>query len=409
LKAAGLGVLGLAVAGLRPTPARAGGVAASPDGLDAFVAEQMAELHLPGLAACLVRQDRVLWSSGYGWANIERELPATPDTLFLLASVSKTVTAVAVMQAVEDGLLDLDADVNEVLPFPVRNPHFGRRPITGRMLLTHTSSIEDDGYLLSRLYFHGDAPFALDDFLREYLTPDGRFFSQWVNFGAAPPGTTFRYSNYAVALAGLLVEAATGTPFDGFCRERIFGPLGMTQTSWRVADLDERTLAMPYQYDLEAARFVPWGIYGYPDYPDGLLRTSAAQLARFLMAFIGFGEYRGTRILQPETVAEMRRPQIEDLYPGQGLIWYYQAGPEGTSLLGHDGGDLGVATLMFFEPESEVGVILLDNGEAWPNEVMDRMFRQALGGGAAGGVQPGGHRTRFGERAAPVRARLASG
>jgi CubicO group peptidase (beta-lactamase class C family) len=371
----------------------------------------MAELHIPGLAALLVQHDRVLWSNGYGWASIERGVPATVDTVFLLASVSKTVTAVAVMQAVEDGLLDLDADVNDVLPFPVRNPHFGSRPITARMLLTHTSSIQDDGYLLSRLYFHGDAPFALGDFLREYLTPEGRFFSLWVNFGAAPPGVVFRYSNYAVALAGYLVEAATGVPFDDFCRERIFGPLGMARTSWRVDDLDERSLAMPYHYDLESGRYVPWGIYGYPDYPDGLLRTSAAQLARFLMAFIGFGEYRGTRILQPESVAEMRRPQIEEIYPGQGLIWFYEAGPEGTSLLGHDGGDLGVATLMFFDPETEVGVILLDNGEAWPNEVMDRLFRRALVGGHDGGAQPAsaGRRTRLGGRTASFRPSVASG
>ena len=408
LRAAGLGIFAFALGGLRPAAARAG-LLVVPSGLDAFVADQMAELHLPGLAGCLVQHDRVLWSSGYGWASIERERPATVDTVFLLASVSKTVTAVAVMQAVEDGLLDLDADVNDVLPFPVRNPHFGSRPITARMLLTHTSSIQDDGYLLSRLYFHGDAPFALGDFLREYLTPEGRFFSLWVNYGAAPPGVVFRYSNYAVALAGYLVEAATGTPFDAFCRERIFGPLGMAQTSWRVADLDERALAMPYRYDLETARFVPWGIYGYPDYPDGLLRTSVAQLARFLMAFIGFGEYRGTRILQPETVAEMRRPQIEEIYPGQGLIWFYQSGPEGTSLLGHDGGDYGVATLMFFEPESEVGVILLDNGEAWPNEVMDRLFQRGLGGGDRRTPILAGRRTRLGEGAAPIQALLASG
>lgn len=302
----------------------------------------------------MVRDADTIWSRGYGWANIAHELRATKDVEFMLASVSKTVTGVAVMQAVEDGLIDLDADVDELLPFLVRNPEFPDEPITTRMLLTHTSTISDNWGVLTDVYVDGDSPVSLGDFLGGYLTPGCGSYDAERNFLSGHPGTRYRYCNVAVSLAAYLVEAAAGTAFDAWCDERIFAPLAMDETSWHLVGLERRGIAMPYRYVVTQDRYRAYGQYGYPDYPDGQLRSSAAGLARFLLAFIRLGELDGARILQEETVREMRRSQVPDLIAGQGLIWYVLH-RRGERLWGHNGGDSGVATQMFLPPERRDG------------------------------------------------------
>lgn len=354
--------------------------------LDAYVREQMRLARVPGLAAAIVKSGEIAWARGYGWANIPRGLRATPNIDFMLASVSKTVTGVAVMQAVEQGLIDLDADVNEVLPFGVRNPRYPDTAITARMLLTHSSSLRDNWKVLSASYVYGDgadSPIRLGDFCREYFSPGGIYYDEGRNFSLSAPLTEYLYCNMAVALAGYMVEAASGIPFDTWCEDRIFIPLGMATTRWHLADLDRRQVAMPYRYERTTDAYRRYGQYGYPDYPDGQLRTSANQLARFLLAFIGWGEYAGVRILQESSVQEMRRSQIPGLVPGQGLIWYV-AGSKGMRLMGHNGGDSGVATQMFFRRSDGTGVIMLANGDwhrvraKWPlMSIFYRLFEEA--------------------------------
>jgi CubicO group peptidase (beta-lactamase class C family) len=216
--------------------------------LDAYIHRQMRAGRIPGLSVAVVRDADTVWSRGYGWANIPHELRATKDVEFMLASVSKTVTGVAVMQAVEDGLIDLDADVNEVLPFPVRNPEFPDDPITTRMLLTHTSTISDNWGVLTDVYVEGDSSVALGDFLAGYFTPGGKSYDAERNFLSGHPGTRYRYGNVAVALAAHLVEAASGTAFDAWCDERTFAPLAMDETSWYLRGMERRGIAMPYRY-----------------------------------------------------------------------------------------------------------------------------------------------------------------
>ena len=336
---------------------------------------------MPGLAACIVKDGAITWEHGYGHANIARDRRATPDTLFMLASISKTVMAVAVMQAVEDGLLDLDADVNDVLPFPVRNPRHPDASITLRMLLTHTSSIRDDWPTIIPFYSHGDSSIALGDYLDRYLAPGGDLYEPHKSYASWAPGARYDYCNIAAALAGFMVEAASGTPFDAWCVERIFTPLAMKGTDWHLAGLERSQIAMPYHY--RDGGFVAYGQYGYPDYPDGELRTSARRLAHHLVAFMNFGEYAGTRILQEATVREMRRVQDATVAHGQGLIWYRFA-LRGMALMGHNGGDSGVATQMYFRPKDNVGVIALSNGNwyhdgrIWPlQRIVVRLFEDA--------------------------------
>ena len=138
----------------------------NPTDLDRFILDGMKEAKVPGLAGAVVKKDKVLWTGAYGWANREQKIPVSNDTLFQIASVSKPVTACAVMQLVEQGKLSLDADVNEVLPFPVRNPKHPKVPITLKHLLTHTSGISDNWNLLEDTWVkNGDFPKPLGESL----------------------------------------------------------------------------------------------------------------------------------------------------------------------------------------------------------------------------------------------------
>ena len=350
-------------------------VSAGRAGLHRFVRDKMREAHTPGLSVAVVRGDDIVWSDGAGWANKERGVEVTPDTVFMLASVSKTVTCAAIMALVEDGTIDLDENINHYLPFRVHIPHAPRLPVTMRMLLTHTSAIRDrfnvwgTPYSKNTLYFHGDSPIALGEFERSYLVPGGSRYVETENFYPRRPGVDYSYSNLAVALAGYVAEAASGKDFNALCQQRILHPLGMNQSGFRRTDITTPNLAMPYHIDRDTRQFVPYFQYGYPDYPDGSLRTSAVHLARWLGAFMRFGIFQGVRVLERATVEEIRRGQIPRIVPWQqGLIWYVVATGKYVRM-GHTGGDFGMSTRMFFRLDRQVGVVSLTNaylgGRRW--------------------------------------------
>ena len=350
-------------------------VSAGRPALHRFVRDKMHEAHTPGLSVAVVRGDDIVWSAGAGWANKERGVDVTPDTVFMLASVAKTVTCAAIMALVEDGTIDLDEDINRYLPFDVHIPMAPRVPVTMRMLLTHTSAIRDrpnvwgTPYSKKSLYFHGDSPIALGDFERSYLVPGGARYVETENFYRRRPGQDYSYSNLAVALAGYVAEAATGTDFNALFKRRILHPLGMEQSGFRRTDITTPNLAMPYHIDRDTRQFLPYFQYGYPDYPDGALRASAVNLATWLGAFMHFGTFRGVRVLEHSTVEEMRRGQIPRIVPWQqGLIWYVVTAGKYVRM-GHTGGDFGMSSRMFFRLDRQVGVVSLTNaylsGRRW--------------------------------------------
>jgi CubicO group peptidase (beta-lactamase class C family) len=332
--------------------------------LDSIIISTMESEHIPGLAACIVKGSQIIWTGAYGYADIEKNIAVRDSSLFKLASVSKTVTGTALMQLYDNGRFELDDPINSYLPFQVKHPLFPDSSITFRMLLTHTSSIKDNSPLYSSLYVPGDSPIPLGDFLKDYLTPGGAYYSATDNFGTAAPGTEWDYSNVAIGLVGYLVEAITGTPFDRYCEDNLFAPLGMHETSWFLAGLDTTHIARPYSYD--GSSYVPYAHYGFPTYPDGNLRTSTLQLARFLIAFMQKGQIDGIRILDSTTVELMTTVQFPAIDPSQGLIWIDIGDfidPEGPSIWGHTGGDPGVGTAMFYIPDENSGFIVLTNGE----------------------------------------------
>lgn len=340
------------------------------------LAAHLDDLGVPGAAAAIVKDGTLACTAAAGMANIEENRPVTEDTIFAWASVSKTVTATAAMQLFEDGEFGLDDDINDYLPFTVETPDCPGTPITFRQLLTHTSSIIDSD-VYDTVYTVGDSPIALGDFVEDYLVPGGQYYSA-DNYDYDCAGTWYEYSNVAVGTLGYLVEVISGQPFDDYVYANVFEPLGMTESSFLLANLDESHVAMPY--DGTPGSFQAHGHVGYPTLADGSMRTSVTQLANFLTMTIEGGTYDGVTILQPSTVEEMRRRQIPTLDNTQGLIWFYYFDDK----IGHDGSDPGTASYMFYDPDEGTGVILVangdwwENGEAWADAIMNALFEEAL-------------------------------
>lgn len=333
--------------------------------LDRRIAERMHEGGMVGVGAAIIIDGKVAWTQGYGWADQTRGIEFTPDTVMNIGSITKTITGVAMMQAVQDGLLDLDTDINRYLPFKVVHPAFPDRPITLRQLATHTSGIRDRMSVYTRVYHYGgDAPIALGDFLADYFVP-GRADYDTGNFIAQAPGTQREYSNIGAALAGYIVERVSGEAFSDYTRRRIFAPLGMQRTGWWLAEIPRDRHAALYVAQMGLA--IPIPLYGMTSYPDGGARSSVADLSRFFIALLQGGTYAGQRILSADATREMLRLQFDATHhpdnvdpadKNSGLFW---ATKLGGTLVGHGGSDPGLKTEMLFDPDKGVGVILFTN------------------------------------------------
>jgi len=340
----------------------------NPDDLSLFLERKFDKMSVTGMAVSLINDSEVTYFNSYGYADTSEKREITEDTVFQIASISKTVTGTAVMQLYEKGLLDIDADINTYLPIAIVNPNHPDTAITTRILLSHTSSIQDNWDVYDSLYTiesgGGDSPIPLDEFMAGYFLADGQWYDPIENFYEGAPGSLYAYSNCGYALLGYLVECVSGQPFNEYCRDNIFEPLKMENTGWFLSEIDTGKMAIPYDKNGNA-----FPLYGFPTYPDGCLKTSSADYARFLMAMMNDGEYDGARILTEETVAEMLTPQYPDLSPVQGLTWNLKTPEElqvdcGDHFLpGHTGGDPGVTTVAFFSPAENTGLVLFINGE----------------------------------------------
>jgi len=364
-------ILGVAIAGATVQVQREMS-ATYPAGSLAFFEHRMRSSGFPGMAVAILRDGKVAWAEGFGTMDARTGQLVTTETLFHVASVSKTITGTAVMQLVEQGLVDLDAPVDDYLSFPVRNPGFQDAPITARMLLTHTSSFRDDEEVYMSQYTleagGGDSPLALSSFVEGYVSPGGLWYDASRNFFDVPPGTDHEYSNIGFALLGVLVETVSGEDFVEYCRVNILEPLGMEESSFRIADVDASLLAHPHEREDGELKVLPH--YSYATYPDGALRTSVAEYALFLQAMMNGGlGANGVRILEEATVAKMITPQVPELNWQQGLAWdTCQIGnldpvrcQEGV-VPGHTGGDPGVFAIVFYVPTEKAGAILFVNG-----------------------------------------------
>ncbi len=328
---------------------------------DEYLEAEMEGQKIPALGVLLFKDGQILHEAYLGESNIEQNRALSANSLFLLASVSKIITATALMQLHEQGRFGLDEPINDYLPFSVAVPNYST-PITFRMLLTHTSGIDDATTITDGYYYGQDSPVALLDFMQSYLSTSGSLYDAANNFFDFEPGTMHEYSNAGSALIGVLVEQISGVEFNAYCKNNIFSPLGMTQSFWRLDEAQQSGLPLVQPYKKAGTSFDPIEHYTFSDYPNGGLRSSARDLYILLNAFAQGGRGANNhQLLNSATVQMMLSEQIPDLDGDMGLHIYKVEDEYG--LWGHGGGEDGVATLVAFHPSTKIGVVLLANQE----------------------------------------------
>lgn len=348
---------------LLPAVAAAGGPGAPSADLESFIRNEMRTANIPGLAVGFARDGVVNFAQGYGMADIARGKAVTANTMFHLASITKTVTATMMMRLAERGKLALDEPISGYLDFPVANPRYRDTAITFRQLLTHTSSISDARYYEIDFRQRGrDADQALSDFLKQYLTPRGANYSDATCFSAVRPGATWDYSNVGFALLGHLAGRIGGADMREQTRRDIFAPLAMDHTSWTIKDVPAPHSAEGY--DLVDGALVAVGPVGYPDWPAGMLRSSISDFMKFVAASANAGKAGGVEVLGAAAMArmlEMRAPAgLPSWLSGQGLGWM-ESTLGGQARPNHWGGDPGVFTAVYLAPATRSGVAIFTN------------------------------------------------
>ena len=330
--------------------------------LDTYIRTLMHIGHKPSIVACIIHEDGVVWSNAYGYYDIENKKQATTQTLYLQASVSKTVTATALMQLYEQGLFDLDDDVNDYLPFDLRNPNHPDIPITIKMILSHRSSLADDNlFWLCLSYIPGDPdvqgfPYP---WIEEYLTPDGSAYSSSI-WSMDEPGEEYYYANIGFSIVAYLVEVLSNQDFDDYCKKHIFQPLQMNTTGFRLRDHDIDNIAVPYEFkNGHYFRHPHYGIHML--YPAITLRTSIDEYSHFIIAHMNGGVWNGVRILNESTVELMHTAHFspKDRY-NYGLGWQI-TNKLFEKTYGHSGGYVGVLSLVTIVPDDDTAVILFSN------------------------------------------------
>jgi len=331
--------------------------------LDSIILAYQNSLSIPGIATLIIKDNEIVWNKNYGYRNLQYQLPVEDSTLFLMASISKTITATAAMQLWENGLIDLQSNINNYLPsgFTVVNPHYPGDIITVKMLMTHTSTLLDNWNILLPLISCGDSLISLDTFLIKYLTPGGTYYST-ANFGNYQPGQQWNYTSVGTGLLALIIENLSGKSFHEYCKDSIFIPLSMISTSWFLEGLDTNKIAIPY------VGSTPGCHQGWPLFPSAFLRTNKIDLLKFLQAFVNNGIYNNVRILDSTTISYMLSDQLG--YPAtylspwwvytQGLIWF-NAFPINISGWGHAGSWPGCLTYFCYDPNEKWGTIWFQN------------------------------------------------
>lgn len=363
--------------------------------LDRIIEREMEVKHLPSVSAVIVKDGTVVWMKSFGLADVQAPVPATPETVYLTASVSKIFTAHAVMQLVEDGKINLDQDTNDYLPFTIRNPRFPSKKITPRHLLTHTSSIRDNDAMMDTYYEYGrDPSLSLSDCMEAYFSKDTGENYSMKNFLGTPPGRVARYSNIGFALLGYLVQVVSGTSFDVYTQQNIFGPICMNNTSWMLSPFKNRTLlAKPYWFKENTGRFVAYDHYTFADYPDGGMRTSIDQMSKYLITFLNGGLYfpSKSQILKSSTIREMLKPQLPSIDATQGLCWYketFRPDDKKEQYWSHNGGESGASTDVVLLPKYNAGVAAFSNGEEGLDAILNALLSVARTISSVNGIPP---------------------
>jgi CubicO group peptidase (beta-lactamase class C family) len=338
-----------------------------------------------GLAVGVIR-DGSFSFYGQGLADIEAGTGIGEDTVFRIGSITKTLTGVAVMQLWEDGLVDLDAPVNGYLRSYRLVPGDDRwRQATVRHLLTHTAGIPDVLHVRDLLHPGwgrlGARPPLLSALPGEPLPPLGEYYRGGIRL-VTEPGLAFAYSNHGFATLGQIVEDVSGQPLDRYFRERIFDPLGMTDSDLLRSERIEPRLARGYVLGSSGPEPVEDRVWIGGG--GGGVYSSSRDLARYAIALLGGGANQYGAILEPPAVQMMfdNHFQTDPRLPGVGLA-FFRADEGGHRIVDHDGILPGFNSSLILAPDDGVGVFGFTNGSngamVWLGEEMGGLLHRLLG------------------------------
>jgi len=290
--------------------------------LDGFVPYALKTGDIAGAEVAIVKDGAVVTERGYGFSDVEKRTPVDPQvTMFRPGSVSKLIVWTAVMQQVEAGRIDLDADINRYLDYNVTG--MDGKPITMRELMQHTAGFEE--HAKGVISTSNNLP-TFEEMLKAKVP--ARIF---------PPGSTPAYSNYGASLAGYIVERVSGEPFDSYLEKHIFQPLGMTHSSFRQPLPASLAPFMATGYRLASGAAEPFEYVG--PRPAGSMSASADDMAHFMIAHLQDGEYHGNRILSAATAELMHNsPYVGGIGPLNRMeLGFFETNINGREVIAHLG------------------------------------------------------------------------
>lgn len=323
--------------------------------LQKYIQSVMEERNHTGCSAAVVKDDEVIWAKGFGYANLEEKIPATPETIYRCASVTKPVVTLGLLQWMEKGKFELDDPANDHLKVKIRTK-FADQPSI-RDLLTHYSGLPTHV-----------PPIYLDK--SEALTTEE--WVKWVAKTVRPRHKVWAYSNPAFDIVGYMIELFSGKPYDIYMKEKVFKPLEMDSSSLGPYPVDEKRFTYGHSRDgLEGSvqSVKPYICGTIPETGCGGMLSTCTDLAHFVIAQLNGGVYKGKRAVKEKTLEEMQCLQAAtgNSRSGMGLAWH-RFMHHGHVVLRHTGGMPGVANHVAFYPDLKIGVVMLSNlqdGTGW--------------------------------------------
>lgn len=312
---------------------------------------------VPALAVAVIDSGKLVHISASGLRDVQQNAKVTINTPFHVASVSKTVTGMAVFKLVEMGKIDLQSDVSAYLPFQVKNPYFPKETITVEHLLKHRSGIKDDHEFYGPYWDtpQGDPVLQLKHYLEDYLVPGGSIYKKEHYDSRPNHKQVFKYSNTGITLLGLIVEQVSGMTYEEFCQENIFQPMKMKNSSWFLKHLDSALVAKTYVKS-KSRGFIFKGHNGYPDYPAGQLRTTIADYSNLIAGYLTAED--NEFVLSKATTQLITPPQRS---AHNGFFIWFQMGINNRLYYYHGGGDTGVRTISIIDPDKKRAIIIFAN------------------------------------------------
>lgn len=334
--------------------------------LDAGIEQLMQQYQAMGLSIAVVNNNQVVYNRSFGYKDPKTKTRIQNTDIFRIASISKSFTATGLMQLVDAGTLALDADMSDLVGFTVRNPAFPNIPITLKMVLSHTSSINDqNGY------------FSLDA-----IHPDKN--PNWAKaYNSYAPGAGYQYCNLNFNMAGTILEKFSGERFDQYIKHHILDPLHL-YGGYLVDSLNKDRLVPLYEYNASTKELV-WSSSAYASpkkrletyqlgystplfSPTGGMKISALDLAKYMMMHMNGGSLQGVKIISPASSQQMQTPLSDKESYGLALLKTQNLIP-GKTMVGHTGSAYGLFSTMFFQPDEKFGFVVITNGcrEAYKN------------------------------------------